>query len=56
MKGIIYNPIGIIHAPHKNMNDMPIQPSAAKGIKGMVEIYPEYETDLKDLILIFRII
>ncbi|MBN2348416.1 MAG: SAM-dependent methyltransferase [Bacteroidales bacterium] len=49
MNEIIYKPVVIIHTPHESTNDMPIQPSSAKGIKGTVELYPEYKTDLKDL-------
>jgi len=49
MKEIIYKPIGIVHTPHESTNNIPIQPSSAKGIKGTVEVYPEYETGLKDL-------
>lgn len=49
MNEIIYKPVGIIHTPYESTNDMPIQPSSAKGIKGTVELYPEYKTGLKDL-------
>lgn len=47
---IIINPIGIIHTPHNDVNNMPIQPIAAEGIKGHIEIYPEYAEGLTDLI------
>lgn len=46
---IIINPIGIIHTPHNDVNNMPIQPIAAKGIKGYIELYPEYTEGLTDL-------
>jgi tRNA-Thr(GGU) m(6)t(6)A37 methyltransferase TsaA len=46
---IVFKPIGIIHTPHESGNNTPIQPSAAKGVKGIVEIYPEYSAGLKDL-------
>lgn len=49
MKEIKYRPIGIIHTPHKEAEGTPIQPKGAKGIKGKVEISPEYEEGLKDL-------
>lgn len=49
MKEIIYKPIGIIHSPYDNTTDMPIQPAAAKGIKGTVEILPQFTDGLKDL-------
>ncbi|MBN2272921.1 MAG: tRNA (N6-threonylcarbamoyladenosine(37)-N6)-methyltransferase TrmO [Bacteroidales bacterium] len=49
MNGIVFKPIGVIHTPYDNTGDMPIQPPAGKGIKGMVEVYPEYADGLKDL-------
>ena len=49
MNEIIYKPIGIVHTTHEGTNNIPIQPSSAKGIKGTVEVYSEYETGLKDL-------
>jgi len=44
-----YNPIGTIYSPFTKLEGMPIQPSAAKGIKGTIKILPEYEEGLKDL-------
>jgi tRNA-Thr(GGU) m(6)t(6)A37 methyltransferase TsaA len=49
MVEIVYKPIGIIHTSYDDVKNMPIQPTAAKGIKGRVEIYPEYAAGLKDL-------
>ncbi|MBN1339507.1 MAG: tRNA (N6-threonylcarbamoyladenosine(37)-N6)-methyltransferase TrmO [Bacteroidales bacterium] len=49
MNGILYQPIGIVHTPFTDIKDMPIQPSAAAGVKGYAEVYPEYEKGLKDL-------
>jgi len=46
---ITYRPIGIIHSPFKEPKGTPIQPKAAKGIKGMVEVFPQYEKGLKDI-------
>lgn len=46
---IIYKPIGIIHSPFSEIKGMPIQPSGAKGIKGTVELMPEYAEGLQDL-------
>ncbi len=46
---IIYRPIGIIHSPFKETNKMPIQPAAAKGVEGTIDINPEFENGLKDL-------
>lgn len=49
MEQIIIKPIGIIHTPHTDINNMPIQPIAAQGINGFIEILPEYTEGLKDL-------
>ncbi len=49
MDQIILHPIGIIHTPHHDIKNMPIQPLAADGIKGYIEIFPEYAAGLKDL-------
>lgn len=49
MKEIIINPIGTIHTPHKGIENIPIQPIAAEGIKGYIELLPEYVPGLKDL-------
>jgi len=46
---IIYRPIGTIHSLFKEAKKMPIQPAAAKGIKGTVDIKPEFKNGLKDL-------
>ncbi len=49
MEEIIIKPIGIIHTPHKEIKNMPIQPMAADEIKGYIELLPEYVKGLKDL-------
>jgi tRNA (adenine37-N6)-methyltransferase len=46
---ILYRPIGVIHSPHLDLENMPIQPSGARGIKGTVELEPEYAPGLKDI-------
>jgi len=46
---IIYHPIGIIHSPFKEPSQAPIQPSAGRGSKGRVEIFPEYRDALQDI-------
>jgi tRNA-Thr(GGU) m(6)t(6)A37 methyltransferase TsaA len=46
---IIYRPIGTIRSPHKQTQGTPIQPTAADGIRGEVEIYPQYAPGLQDL-------
>lgn len=46
---IIFKPIGYIKTPFIKTEGMPIQPTGAKGIKGEIEIYPEFVEGLKDL-------
>ncbi|MBN2421743.1 tRNA (N6-threonylcarbamoyladenosine(37)-N6)-methyltransferase TrmO [Candidatus Woesearchaeota archaeon] len=41
-------PIGIIHSEFKQKGNVPIQPSFSKSA-GKVEVFPEYESGLKDL-------
>ncbi|MFA5300115.1 MAG: tRNA (N6-threonylcarbamoyladenosine(37)-N6)-methyltransferase TrmO [Lutibacter sp.] len=48
-KQININPIGIIHTPFNAIKGMPIQPLAAKGVKGYIELFPEYIKGLTDL-------
>jgi len=42
-------PIGMIHSPHKSIENMPIQPKGAVGIEGSAIIYEEYADGLQDL-------
>jgi tRNA-Thr(GGU) m(6)t(6)A37 methyltransferase TsaA len=49
MNEIKYKPIGIIHSPFKKPKGTPIQPAGAKGINGIVEIFPEYAEGLTDI-------
>jgi tRNA-Thr(GGU) m(6)t(6)A37 methyltransferase TsaA len=49
MQKIEYKSIGIIHSPYSRPEGTPIQPSAAKGVRGDVEVYPEFVEGLKDL-------
>ena len=46
---ISYTPIGVIRSPFRDTADMPIQPAGAAGVRGTVEIYPEYAAGLQDL-------
>jgi tRNA-Thr(GGU) m(6)t(6)A37 methyltransferase TsaA len=48
-KPIIFNSIGIIETPFTDLADMPIQPSAAEGVKGKVILNPVLEEGLQDL-------
>jgi tRNA-Thr(GGU) m(6)t(6)A37 methyltransferase TsaA len=46
---IKYKPIGIVRSPFKKPEGTPIQPAAAKGVEGRVELLPEFKEGLKDL-------
>jgi len=46
---IIYRPIGVIRSEHIVAEQTPIQPAYARGCRGQVEIFPEYEEGLRDL-------
>lgn len=49
MQEIMYTPIGVVRSPFSDVEGMPIQPGAASGIKGIVEVDPVFATGLKDL-------
>jgi tRNA-Thr(GGU) m(6)t(6)A37 methyltransferase TsaA len=49
MGDIKYNPIGIIHSPFDEIEGMPIQPCAAIGVRGTVEIKRQYAGGLRDI-------
>src|SRR5262245_45506519 len=49
MNPICFQPIGLIHSPYTETAGMPIQSVAARGVKGSIELYPEYVLGLKDL-------
>jgi len=49
MEKIIYKSIGIIRSPFKDIKDMPIQPTGARGVTGTIEIKPEYIDGLNDI-------
>jgi tRNA-Thr(GGU) m(6)t(6)A37 methyltransferase TsaA len=42
-------PIGVIHTPFKQREDMPIQPAGATDVEGSVELFSEYRPGLRDL-------
>ena len=42
-------PIGVIRSPFMEMNGTPIQPRWAAGIRGTIELQPEFIPGLKDL-------
>ena len=45
----VYKPIGIIHTPFDEIVGIPIQPSAAHGVCGQVEVFGQYVEGLQDL-------
>lgn len=49
MKRISYRPIGVIHSPFARPEGMPIQTTGARGVRGTVEVKPEFADGLKDL-------
>ena len=49
MEKITYQPIGVIHTPFNTPENMPIQNAGGIGIKGTIEIFPEFEAGLKDI-------
>jgi tRNA-Thr(GGU) m(6)t(6)A37 methyltransferase TsaA len=44
-----FHPIGVVHTPFHTTEGMPVQPSRAAGVRGTVEVFPEYEDGLADL-------
>ena len=46
---ITFEPIGIIHTPFTSKEGMPIQSTAAKGVKGKIILMEEYASGLADL-------
>ena len=42
-------PIGVIHTPYKNLEEIPIQGRLRPEVKGTVEVYPEFSEGLKDV-------
>ena len=49
MESITYEPIGVVRSPFKEPRGTPIQPPAAVGVEGTVEINPGLVDGLKDL-------
>lgn len=41
--------IGVIRSPHVDPAGMPIQPSAAVGVQGRIELDPRFEAGLRDI-------
>ncbi len=49
MDKVVFKPIGIIRSGFQDIEGMPIQPLGAQGVKGIVEVYPEYAKGLQDI-------
>ena len=49
MSEILLKPIGVVRSPFSKVEGMPIQASAANGVKGSIELKPEYMEGLKDI-------
>jgi len=46
---IRYHPIGIIHSPHRKLDEMPIQPVFAQKVAGTAVLEPAWVEGLRDL-------
>ena len=46
---IAFEPIGVIRTPFAKPEGMPIQPTGARGVRGTVEVLPEFADGLRDL-------
>lgn len=44
-----FRPIGIIHSPHQNKDQCPIQPVYASEAEGRVDVFPEFAAGLQDI-------
>ncbi len=44
-----YRSIGVIRTPFANVEGMPIQPSRARDVEGIIEVFPEFQEGLSDL-------
>ncbi len=47
--GVLVRPIGVVRTPYTETVGMPIQPAGATGVRGLVEILPEFCDGLADL-------
>jgi tRNA-Thr(GGU) m(6)t(6)A37 methyltransferase TsaA len=46
---VTYRPIGVIHTPFTEVDGMPIQPTAAVGVRGTIDLDPAFAAGLLDL-------
>ncbi len=42
-------PIGVVHSPFKTVENMPVQPSAARDVEAEIEIFEQYKEGLSDI-------
>lgn len=49
MNTVTFRPIGVIRTSHKKKSETSFQPLTSKGIKGIIEIFPEFREGLADL-------
>jgi tRNA-Thr(GGU) m(6)t(6)A37 methyltransferase TsaA len=42
-------PIGVVHSPYKDLEEIPIQGRLKREVKGTVDVFPEFSEGLKDL-------
>ena len=49
LEPVTYRPIGVIHTPFTDVEGMPIQPAAAAGVRGTIDLDPGFATGLLDL-------
>jgi tRNA-Thr(GGU) m(6)t(6)A37 methyltransferase TsaA len=49
VREIRYRPIGTITSPFAEVKGVPIQPTGAAGIRGAIDVAPEFAEGLKDL-------
>jgi tRNA-Thr(GGU) m(6)t(6)A37 methyltransferase TsaA len=49
MSAVVYTPIGVVHSPFKEPQDVPIQSTAAEGVIGYIELSTEYIEGLLDI-------
>ena len=60
-KNVVLDIIGTIKTPWHTLENMPIQPTGAKAVKGVIELLPKYANGLKEiegfshLILIYQL-
>jgi tRNA-Thr(GGU) m(6)t(6)A37 methyltransferase TsaA len=49
IEAVTYRPIGLIHTPFTDIDGMPIQPTAALGVRGSIVVETEFAEGLLDL-------